>query len=120
MFEPAVAAALGPQEPAETALTDDPNVLLCSIFNRFCSFAVTAMAEAAVARKLNVAGGSVRLSVQDVAFCPEDPREPRFCLSMWSLLPALAKFQNGDVVAERCLGYTAASEGNDDAGSKCK
>lgn len=84
------------------------------------SFAVTAMAEAAVARKLNVAGGSVRLSVQDVAFCPEDPREPRFCLSQWSLLPALAKFQNGDVVAERCLAYTAASEGNDDAGSKCK
>jgi hypothetical protein len=76
--------------------------MLPCVFCCCCSFAVTAMAEAAVARQLNLPGGSVRLSVQDVAFCPEDPKEPRFCLSQCSLLPALAKFQNGDVVAERC------------------
>jgi hypothetical protein len=71
-----------------------------------------------VTRQLGLTGGSVRLSVQDVAFCPENPNDPRFCLSNWSLVPALAKFQNGQVVAERCLKYTATDEGNDDVGSK--
>jgi hypothetical protein len=83
------------------------------------SFAVTAMAEAAVARQLNLPGGQIRMSVQDVAFCPEDPRDPRDCKSQWQLTAGIAKFLVGDVVVDRCLPYTAAKDSRD-GDSNCK
>lgn len=92
----------------------------CGALRRACSFAVAAIGEAAVAKALGLPGGTVRLSVQDLAFCPEDPAKPRFCKTTSELSPVLGKLTSTPLVTDSCLPYTAGTARSDDTGTKCQ
>eukprot|EP00775_Hariotina_reticulata_P007815 gene7815-8012_t len=84
--------------------------------NSCVGFAVAAAAEAAVATALQVNGSQIRLSVQDLQYCPQDIkilRPERNCFSPgWELQPALNRLVDRQPVSANCLRYTT-SEGKD-------
>jgi Papain family cysteine protease len=81
------------------------------------AFAISAAAEAAVATVLGIPGLKIDLSEQDVAFCPEDPKQPKFCNDGWDLRSALGRLNTEKVVEESCLPYSVFA--NDDPGAIC-
>jgi hypothetical protein len=80
-------------------------------------FAVIAAAEAAVARTLGLGGGVVRMSIQDLGFCPVKEDDLRFCNTGWELNSALSKVKSQMVVSEDCLRYQTSTLFDDE--KKC-
>ncbi|KAF6256525.1 hypothetical protein COO60DRAFT_1657649 [Scenedesmus sp. NREL 46B-D3] len=78
------------------------------------AFAVGAAAEAAAASALQINGSSVRLSQQDLQFCPGLQRG---CYDNWDIQPALQRLVNDTVVDSECLPYTAPQ--SDDPARLC-